>query len=94
MEQVLEEFDEAEDDRQHELLALSEKVLQFVRMMEPYLTIGGQGDVTPIAETIGSMVHSLECFERTTRVRGRPWINCIIRTKRVTTSGSPASASA
>ena len=68
----MEEFDEAEDDRQHELLALSEKVLQLVTMMEPYLTTGGHGDVTPIAETIGSMVHSLECFERTTRVRGRP----------------------
>ena len=64
-------YDEAEDDRQHELLALSEKVLQLVTMMEPYLTTGGHDDVvTPIAETIGSMVHSLECFERTTEFVG------------------------
>ena len=70
--ELLSRYDEAEDDRQHELLALNEKVLQLVTMMEPYLTTGGHGDVTPIAETIGSMVHSLECFERTTRVRGRP----------------------
>ena len=40
MEQVFHEFDEAEEDRQHELLALGEKVLQLVTIVEPYLTTG------------------------------------------------------
>ena len=73
MEQVSEEFDEAEADRQYELLALVEKVLQLATMVEPYLVARGHGDVvTPIAETVEGMVHSLEDAVRRTRVRGRP----------------------
>ena len=37
MEQVLEQFDEGEEDRMYELLILSEKVLQLVTMLEPCL---------------------------------------------------------
>jgi len=73
MEQVSEEFNEAEADRQYELLALVEKVLQLATMVEPYLVARGHGDVvTSIAETVEGMVHSLEYAVRRTRVRDRP----------------------
>ena len=73
MEQVSEEFDDAEEERQYELLALGEKVLQLVTMVEPHLTARGHDDVvTPIVETVEGMVQSLEYAVRRSRVRGRP----------------------
>ena len=48
MEQVFEEFDEAEEDRQHELLVLGDKVLQLVTIMEPFITAEGLHIITPI----------------------------------------------
>ena len=75
LEQVFEEFEDAELERQYELFALTDKVLQLINIIEPLLIARGQGDVISfIAETVCGMVESLDHFVRTIRVRGRPSI--------------------
>ena len=73
LQQVFFDFEEAEEEKQHELLALTEKVLQLITIIEPCLLDRGYVDVlTLIAETVNVMVDSIDQFVRSTRVRGRP----------------------
>ena len=52
---------------------MCEKILQLTTIIEPQLLAWGMRDVTTtIAETVDSMVSSLEHFMRISRVRGRP----------------------
>lgn len=49
------EFDKANEDRQHKLYVLSDKVLQLLITMEPFITPEGLDIITPIAETADGM---------------------------------------
>ena len=69
MQQIMDEFDDAEHERQFELFAFGEKVVQFPIIVEPHLT---NNIITPVAETVASMADSLEQVAYEGRSRGRP----------------------